>query len=473
MTDISKLRITVAARDQETDPIKIFASRTQRGSIEGLYGPQQEALTKWHHDHREKNDVMFSLPTGGGKTLVGLLAAQSLVNETRGKVFYACATNQLIEQARFQAEQCGIEVATYFDRRWNNQDSFERGHTFLLTNYHALFNGKSKFVDEIVQSVVFDDAHVAPNIIRDCFTVTMTRQHPAWLPVLQSLQPYFAESPYLSSFRKIQVPGEGYESAVLFVPAWFIADNLQMVSNALEDYGVMEADSTKFAFAHIRHHLNQCCFFLAHNRLEISPTVLPTHTLPYFQEKVRRLYMTATLPSRYECIRTFGVSRAEPIVPTGKAGAAQRLFIFAKGQTDSELPYQETRRLAEPRKACIIVPSTKAAEKWQDIATVYDSKEGHTAIRQFADAQDNRKLVLAALYDGIDLPGKSCNVLILDGLPRGAFLHDLFREDALDVSTLKGSSIATRIVQSIGRIFRSNTDHGVVILADKFQQKFL
>jgi len=160
-------------------------------------------------------------------------------------------------------------------------------------------------------------------------------------------------------------------------------------------------------------------------------------------------------------------------VPSGKAGAAQRLFVFAKGVNENELPYDEVRRLAAPRKACVIVPSGEAAKKWLDIAELYDSKKGHTAIQEFAQASDNRKIVLAAIYDGIDLPGKSCNVLILDGVPRGAFLHDQFIESSLDVTSLKTSGIATRTVQSIGRIFRSNTDHGVVILADRFQQEWI
>src|SRR5260221_1638749 len=97
MIDLSKLELNPVARDRETDPIKIFNSLTLRGEIQGLFGPQQEALVSWHKC-RTKPDVLFSLNTGGGKTLVGLLAAQSLVNATNGQIVYACPTNQLVEQ---------------------------------------------------------------------------------------------------------------------------------------------------------------------------------------------------------------------------------------------------------------------------------------------------------------------------------------------------------------------------------------
>ena len=182
--------------------------------------------------------------------------------------------------------------------------------------------------------------------------------------------------------------------------------------------------------------------------------------------------MTATLPTRYQSIRTFGLDKPEIIVPSGKAGAAQRLFIFANGKTN-ESAYEEVRELAAPRKACVIVPSGQAAEKWTDIAQLYESKAGHAAINEFKSATDARKIILAALYDGIDLPGKSCNVLILDGLPRGSNLHDQFLEESLDIHSFRASSIAARTTQAIGRIFRSNTDHGVVILAEKGQQSWL
>ena len=129
--------------------------------------------------------------------------------------------------------------------------------------------------------------------------------------------------------------------------------------------------------------------------------------------------------------------------------------------------------MAAPRKAVIITPSGSAAEKWEDYAQLYDSNIGNDAILAFKRETLPKKIILAALYDGIDLPGKSCNVLILDGLARGSSLHDQFLEGSLDICAFKAANIASRTTQSIGRIFRSNTDHGVVILADKAQQSWL
>jgi replicative superfamily II helicase len=123
--DLSKLKLDLGSKKRETDPIRIFGGLTQRGQVETLYGPQQEALNVWHQKHRAKSDVLFSMNTGGGKTLVGLLAAQSLVNETRGKVLFVCPTNQLVQQTAAQAEDCGITVATYGSKAWTNRDRYD------------------------------------------------------------------------------------------------------------------------------------------------------------------------------------------------------------------------------------------------------------------------------------------------------------------------------------------------------------
>src|SRR5215831_19660281 len=113
---LKSLKITVRKRSRETNPLKIFETLTLRGAVENIWDPQSEALRSWDAIRQEK-DVVVEMNTGGGKTLIGLLMAQSLVNETAGQVLYVCPTIQLIEQARMRAEECGLEVATYYETK--------------------------------------------------------------------------------------------------------------------------------------------------------------------------------------------------------------------------------------------------------------------------------------------------------------------------------------------------------------------
>src|SRR5690349_1333342 len=119
--DLSKLPIKPGKRSLATHPREIFKSLTLRGSVQNIWEPQAEALAIWHDKHRGASDIMIRMNTGGGKTLVGFLIAQSLVNETKGKVLYVCPTNQLVEQVAAKASECGIAVSTYMRSQWSNE----------------------------------------------------------------------------------------------------------------------------------------------------------------------------------------------------------------------------------------------------------------------------------------------------------------------------------------------------------------
>ena len=91
-------------------------------SRNSIWDPQSEALRSWNKV-RDKQDIVIEMNTGGGKTLIGVLMAQSLVNERAGQVLYVCPTIQLIEQARMRAEECGLEVATYYEGVFRHRSS--------------------------------------------------------------------------------------------------------------------------------------------------------------------------------------------------------------------------------------------------------------------------------------------------------------------------------------------------------------
>lgn len=153
--DLSKLPIRPTKRSRPTAPEDIFKSLTLRGTIENMWGLQLEALRGWEA-LRTESDVIAEMTTGGGKTLVGLLIGQSLVNESSGKVLYVCATKQLIEQTAARAQECGIRVATYFGGNWTDREVFDGCIGLCITNYAAVFNGRSIFRGEDFRGIVFE-----------------------------------------------------------------------------------------------------------------------------------------------------------------------------------------------------------------------------------------------------------------------------------------------------------------------------
>lgn len=465
---LSGLNLTPRKRERQTDPEKLFRGLTLRGGVENIWEPQAAALRQWHAKRTESRTIL-EMNTGGGKTLIALLIAQSLVNETRGKVLYVCPTIQLIEQTRAQARQCGLETAAYYGSTWKDQDVFTESRGPCVTNYAALCNGKSIFRREQIDALILDDAHVASPSIRSSFTLRLASHTELFSEIVSFFRPYFDRAGYAQQLASLL---DGDPIPLLFVPSFEVNRRWQMLTKLLKDGNVDDEKSTLFVWEHLKDKIDRCCIFVSASAVEITPADPPINALPQLSSCPRVIYMTATLPSPVQFARTFGQIAHNVIRPEGKSGEAQRLFVFAEGETDEE-QREWTKQLIRTRKSCIIGASRTHADQWTDEATLYLGDTGNAGLEKFKQAQPPEKLVMAARYDGIDLPGDSCRILVLDGLPLGSSMMDRFTDEVLHVEGIRASSTAIRVTQAIGRIFRSNTDHGVVILCGTDLQKWV
>jgi hypothetical protein len=465
---LKKLKISVPATKKPTDPLDVFNKLTLRGSIENIWEPQAEALREWSKA-RSDPDVVIQMNTGGGKTLVGLLVAQALLNELNRRVLYVVPNNQLVEQTLKKASEIGLQPAARYKGNWRGQEAFQAAETFCVTNYAAVFTGHSTFRHKDVAGLVFDDAHVAEGTIRDQFTIKIPADSELFKSILALYRPHFANT---IGATKLQDIAKGKPHVLLFVPMFLVWKHAQELRTLLIEAGVDGDDNLKFPWEYLADHLGHCCVLISGGGIEISPPVIPLHALPYFGADVRRVYLTATLPSEASFARTFGLLKPTIVRPGGKSGDAQRLFIFAPGGND-EGHRKSALQLVAGKKACVISPSTAKAQQWAPPANVFDKDSGHTGIEEFCESKEPQLLGLVARYDGIDLPGDACRVLILDRLPKGESLFDRFIDEGVRIDTIRLGHTATRLVQAIGRIFRSNTDHGAVILCGSDLQDWI
>jgi replicative superfamily II helicase len=176
MVDFKKLR-EGKGKPLPINPREIFNALPKPPGINDLYASQAEVLDAWFARRTEK-DIVVKLHTGGGKTLVALLMAQSVMNEIGEPVLYLAPTKQLVEQVIAKSKAYGVSAYPYI-RGQQFPSEFYNGKGVLVGTYEALFNGRSKFGVRgsgqaiKVGAIILDDAHVALTSVRDAFSLTI------------------------------------------------------------------------------------------------------------------------------------------------------------------------------------------------------------------------------------------------------------------------------------------------------------
>ncbi len=113
--------------------------------------------------------------TGAGKTLVGVLIAQSYLLQGVRNVVYVCPTIDLIHQTVREANGIGITPTTFYQSKFSDQN-FAQSKSFCITTYQALLNTRNKFRGQNAPgAIIFDDAHVGERLVRDAFTLTIRK----------------------------------------------------------------------------------------------------------------------------------------------------------------------------------------------------------------------------------------------------------------------------------------------------------
>jgi len=73
----SRFRIDEASGSIPPDPESLFRDLKQRSAkIQYLWSHQADVLRTWHQTYLTSKNVALELPTGTGKTLIGLLIAE-------------------------------------------------------------------------------------------------------------------------------------------------------------------------------------------------------------------------------------------------------------------------------------------------------------------------------------------------------------------------------------------------------------
>ena len=272
MVDFAKLK-TEKKRVKPIEPLEIFRRLPKPAGINDLYTSQAEVLETWFQ-RRTQRDAVVKLHTGGGKTIVGLLMGQSILNEMHEPVLYLAPTTQLVAQTLEKAKALGIAAVGYQNGK-PLDDNFLNGKALMVATYKALFNGKSKFgvrgvatAPTKVAAVILDDAHVAFSVVRETFTLEVKfESHRERYQELTGLFRYaFRDMERLGTFDDT-VSGSSF--SVIEVPYWAWLAQLDAVREQLRT----DATDYPFVWPLLRDNLHLCHALISKNCFTIKCSV--------------------------------------------------------------------------------------------------------------------------------------------------------------------------------------------------------
>lgn len=468
----------------ETDPINIFKDLDTQSGKEILRPSQEQILKKWYSNYQDKKDILIKLPTGQGKTLIGMLMLQSILNKNEGPAIYLCPNSYLVDQTYEQANLFGIN-ATLVESDGSLPRNFSNSKSILIANCKKLFNGMSKFGvqgsgNDIIDlgAIVLDDAHTCLEIIRNSFSINVNKYSNTSMSALYSELLTLFNGALSRQEAGTCMDILAGEDCFLPVPYWVWYDNLNEVLSILRKY-VGEDKNIRIVWDVIKNNLPYCSCIISGKTIEISPRILPVELIPSFTNAKRRIFMSATLSEDAFLVKELGVDPkcvSNPLKYEGEVKYnGERLILIPSFVNPSikRLPFVEWISNFTSKRGNFgvvsLVPTNHYAREWENhgaiVTSVKDLKASIGELKNSAKEGEATNIVtLVNEYDGVDLPDDTCRILILDQIPEYRSLTDSYLQDIRLDSKITNRKMGQRIEQGIGRGIRGLNDWRIVFI---------
>lgn len=453
-------------RTAET-PEELFSFLQRRDpAVEQLWSHQADMLREFHGLHNE-SDIALELPTGSGKTLIALLIAEWTRLTKQARVLYLCANNALVDQVAEKATGYGINALPFTGPHAQYDPSsvtaFNRAGGIGITSYWTLFNTNPRLSPT---HIILDDAHAALQAVMSLWTTEIGRRNNHEL--FDRLITLFDN--WLGDALKTALQKESPERITELVPPPVVIQHGSDIANLLDQHLEPTSDSA-YGWRMIRDNLPACNMFVTPSTISFRPTIPPTFSAQAFSKAAQRVFVSATLSRNGDLERTFARPKIKYINSNLKGSIGRRLILFGddSGLHDFTDPLFSSL-VATTNRTVILTTSDRAADALADVIRTHAPQKRilrNADVRQsyspFADS-DNAVLILANRYDGLDLPGDTCRLLIMIGLPTTGDVEEQFLWTSLGDRKALSTRLSTRISQGLGRTARGFRDFTVSLL---------
>ena len=464
----------------KTNPIELYGT-LDRKSVAGPLRPAQEiVLSEWYTKRRADKDLIIKLHTGEGKTLVGLLLLQSLLNSKEGPCLYICPNKYLVRQVCSEADKFGIPFCT-FGESTEIPNDFLAGSKILITHVQKIFNGRSVFGTDNnyikTGAVLMDDSHACIDTIKSAFTISISKSENSeiYSKILTLFNDDMIEQGE-GSWLDIQA---GDYNTFMAVPYWSWnnkkTEMLKILSAAQENSQIY------YTWPLMRDQIENYCCYISGSKIEISPYNVSIRTFGSFSYATHRILMSATtqddsffvkgLEFRPEAVKN-------PLRNEKQKWSGEKMLIIpslVEESCDHDLIVTNFCK-SSPSKFGIValVPSTKNCRQYQNLGAI-TATTGNIVeeLDKLKKGIFSKIVVINNRYDGIDLPDESCRILIMDSLPYFDSLADRYEEQACPNSELINKRIAQKIEQGIGRGVRGEKDYCAILIIGSELVRFM
>lgn len=438
--------------------------------LDNLWAEQADVLRIYAETHTDDRDVALELPTGSGKTLVGLLIAEWRRLKFGERTAFVCPTNQLARQVHAKSLGYGIEPVLLIEKSedWDpaQQTRFDRGEAIAITNYNHIFNRTPRIE---AQTLILDDAHTAEGSVANRWSLRTKREsmRETYMSVVDVLADELPRA-HLQGLRNEELDQSRRRFVEVVLP-----DGTHRVSERLAEVIGPAVDGKEwYAWDAIGAQLETCLIYVSWTEILIRPFIAPTFTQDSFSNASQRIYLSATIGAGGELERSFGhepIERIPKPLTWDREGSGRRYMIApGAGRNGDDANHLIQDVIDQVGRVLLLAPSgwrlQRAAERvipdWTPTLSADDIEQG---LESFTET-DRAALLLANRYDGIDLPGEACSLIVMSGLPTGTHLQEHFLNYRLGARHALAERIRTRITQGVGRATRSRRDTAVVVL---------
>ncbi|NKA76085.1 P-loop containing nucleoside triphosphate hydrolase [Ralstonia solanacearum] len=456
-------------------PDRLFRDLPRRKHA-SLFDHQGQVLRNYVAQALNASDVAMQLPTGSGKTLVGLLLADWRRRKFRERVVYLCPTRQLVNQVAEEAStKYGLTVEAFTGQVKNYppeaKTAYIDGERVAVTTYNSLFNVNPFFENPDI--IIVDDAHAAENYIASQWTMRISRFEGSDENLFKAVAGVLKGVLPDSHFARLAGNWQSAEDAnwVDKVPTHKlieIADELHAAISA------NIADSNqRYAWRMLADHVPACQLYVSSSEVLLRPLIPPTWSHEPFANAKQRIFMSATLGAGGDLERLTGRSNITRLpIPEGwdRQGIGRRFFIFPEKSLNEEDTLELRRQLMRKSgRSLVLTPSqTEADEIQRDVTenlkyAVFSAADLESSKAKFTESAQ-AVAVIANRYDGIDFPDDDCRLLFVEGLPRATNLQERFLMNRMGASLLFNERVQTRVLQAIGRCTRGLNDYSAVVV---------